>query len=261
MQIVRVVPGRQWHALDDDVVVGWATLFRRPDGRGYLAADAWKDEVTVALLRAAIADVPGDLHSTAAEDDAAQLALLAEVGFAAARREHEYLIPVAGVLAGTTGGGPDGFRIVSAADCDVQRLMRLDDALRQDVPGTDGWVNELESFRDYTFGAPQFDPALYLVAVARDDRYAGLVRLWPANRVPRLGLIGVLRWYRRRGLASALLQAAFRPLAERGVTQVSAEADATDVASVTLLTGLGAERTGGAIELRRPGQRPGRAVS
>jgi ribosomal protein S18 acetylase RimI-like enzyme len=253
VRIVEVVPARQWHALDDDVVVGRATLFRRPDGRAYLAADAWKDEVTVALLRAAIADVPGPLFSTVAEDDEAQLALLTGVGFAEARREHEYLIPVAGVLAGTTGPVPAGFRIVPAAGCDVERLMRLDDALRQDVPGADGWVNELEEFQRYTFGAPQFDPELYLIAVTDDDRYAGLVRLWPANRVPRLGLIGVLRWHRRQGLASALLHAAFRPLAARGVEQVSAEADATNIASVTLLTKLGAARTGGAIELRRPG--------
>jgi ribosomal protein S18 acetylase RimI-like enzyme len=253
VRIVRVVAGRQWHALDDDQVVGRASLSRRPDGRAYLAADAWKDEVTVALLRAAIEDVPGPLHGTVAEDDAAQLALLAGVGFAEVRREHEYLVPVAGVLAGTTGAVPAGFRIVSAAEVDLAGLMRLDDALRQDVPGTDGWVNELESFRDYTFGAPQFDPELYLVAVTDDDRYAGLVRLWPANRVPRLGLIGVLRWHRRQGLAAALLRAAFRPLAARGVEQVSAEADATNVASVTLLTTLGAVRTGGAVELRRPG--------
>jgi RimJ/RimL family protein N-acetyltransferase len=253
VRIVRVVAGRQWHALDDDQVVGRASLFRRPDGRAFLAADAWKDEVTAALLRAAISDVPGDLYSTVDEDDAAQLALLVEAGFAESRREHEYLIPVAGVLAGTTGPVPAGYRIVSAAPADAERLLRLDDALRQDVPGSDGWVNEPAEFREYTFGSPQFDAQLYLVAVTDDDRYAGLVRLWPANRVPRLGLVGVLRRHRRRGLASALLHAAFRPLAARGVEQVSAEADVTNTASVTLLTKLGADRTGGAIELRRPG--------
>lgn len=247
-----MAPGRQWHALADDEVVGRANLFRRPDGRGFLAADAWKDEVTTALLRAAIEDVPGDLYSTVDENDAAQLALLAAVGFAGSRREHEYLIPVEGVLAGTAGRATPGFRIISAADVEVDRLMRLDDALRQDVPGADGWVNELAEFREYTFGR-HFDPELYLVAVTEDDRLAGLVRLWRANRVPRLGLIGVLRWHRRQGLASALLQAAFRPLAARGLGQVSAEADVTNVASVTLLTKLGAVRTGGAIELRRPG--------
>jgi RimJ/RimL family protein N-acetyltransferase len=252
VRIVRVVPGRQWHALDDDEVVGRANVFRRPDGRAFLSADAWKDEVTTALLRAAIEDVPGDLHSTVDENDADQLALLDAAGFAESRREHEYLIPVEGVLAGTAGRETPGIRIVSAAEVDVARLMRLDDELRQDVPGADGWVNELEEFREYTYGSPQFDPELYLVAVTEDDRYAGLVRLWRANRVPRLGLIGVLRWHRRRGLASALLQAAFRPLAARGVEQVSAEADVTNVASVALLTRLGAVRTGGAIELRRP---------
>ncbi|HST66168.1 MAG TPA: GNAT family N-acetyltransferase [Mycobacteriales bacterium] len=253
MRVERIVAGRQWHALDDDVVVGRASLLRRPDGRAFLAADAWKEEVTAALVRTVIEDVPGDLHSTVDENDAPQLELLTAAGFAEVRREHEYLIPVAGVLAGTSGPVPAGFRIVSAAEVDADRLMRLDEALRQDVPGTDGWVNEPAEFRDYTFGSPQFDPELYLVAVTDEGRYAGLVRLWPAHRVPRLGLVGVLRWHRRRGVASALLQAAFRPLAARGVEQVSAEADATNVASVTLLTRLGAERTGGAIELRRPG--------
>lgn len=183
MHIARVVPGRQWHALEDDVVVGRANVFRRPDGRAFLAADAWKDEVTTALLRVAISDVPGDLYSTVDENDAAQRALLDAAGFLESRREHEYLIPVGGVLAGTAGRETPGIRIVSAADVDAERLMRLDDALRQDVPGADGWVGELAEFRSYTFGAPQFDPELYLVAVTDDDRYAGLVRLWRANRV------------------------------------------------------------------------------
>jgi ribosomal protein S18 acetylase RimI-like enzyme len=274
--IVRVVPGRAWHALDDDVVVGRAHLLRRPDGRAFAAADAWREEVTAALFDAVIADVPGPLFSTADENDADQLALLARAGFAEVRREDELVVPVAPELAALPGpaampipvaAGPAtvarpmigsgpmiaaGPMIVSADEKELERLARLDEQLRRDVPGTEGWVNEPAEFRDYTFGAPQFDPELYLVAVAGDD-YAGLVRIWPAARVPRLGLIGVLRWHRRRGLATALLRTAFGALARRGIEQVTAEVDTSNHASAALLAGFGARRTGGTIELRRRG--------
>jgi ribosomal protein S18 acetylase RimI-like enzyme len=249
---VRVVPGRAWHALEEDVVVGRAHLLRRPDGRAFAAADAWREEVTAALLDAVIADVPGPLFSTADENDADQLALLSRAGFAAVRREDELVVPVDPALAATPVPVAAGVRIVSADEKELARLARLDEQLRQDVPGTDGWVNELAEFRDHTFGAPQFDPELYLVAVAGDE-YAGLVRIWPAARVPRLGLIGVLRWHRRSGLATALLRTAFGALARRGAEQVTAEADTTNRAAAALLAGFGARRTGGAVELRRPG--------
>jgi ribosomal protein S18 acetylase RimI-like enzyme len=63
-------------------------------------------------------------------------------------------------------------------------------------------------------------------------------------------MIGVLSAYRRRGLASALLARVFGPLAARGEKIVTAEADATNVASNTLLRKLGG-RVGGSAELRR----------
>jgi ribosomal protein S18 acetylase RimI-like enzyme len=249
--IERVVPNRLWHALDDDQVVGRAHLRRRPDGRAFVAADAWQEPVTRALLDAVAADVPGALYTLAAEDDAGQLALLAAAGYGVVRREDEFVIPIAPALAATAGLVPAGVTIVSADEKESDRLARLDERLRQDVPGTDGWVNDPAEFRDYTFHE-HFDPRLYLVAVV-DGEYAGLVRVWRGTRVPRLGLVGVLRWHRRRGVARALLHAAFTPLAERGIELVSAEADATNGPSQALLATLGARRTGGSVELRRAG--------
>src|ERR1019366_3885607 len=73
---------------------------------------------------------------------------------------------------------------------------------------------------------------------------------------PRLGLIAVLAQYRRRGVARALLGQAFAVLAGRGATSVTGEVDDTNVASVSLLTGLGARRYGGNVELIR--RQPGR---
>src|SRR5262249_28727162 len=85
--IERVVSNRLWHALDDDRVVGRAPLRRRPDDRAFVAADAWLEPVTRALLDAVAADVPGDLHTLAGEDDTDQLALLTAAGYAVLRRE------------------------------------------------------------------------------------------------------------------------------------------------------------------------------
>jgi len=249
VEIARVVPNRLWHALDDDRVVGRAHLRRRPDGRAFVAADAWREPVTRALLDAVAADVPGDLYTLAAEDDADQLSLLAAAGYGMVRREDEFVIPVGPALAATAGPVPPGVAIVPADEKESDRLARLDERLRQDVPGSDGWVNDPEEFRAYAFDE-HFDPRLYLVAVVGGE-YAGLVRVWRGTRVPRLGLVAVLRWHRRRGLARALLHAAFTPLAERGVELVSAEADAANGPSQALLASLGARRTGGAVELRR----------
>jgi RimJ/RimL family protein N-acetyltransferase len=246
VEVTVVAPGRIWHALEDDEVVGRAHVLRRPDGRTFVAVDAWHADVGAELLETVVRAVPGDLYSTTGEDDAVQLALFGLAGFAEVRREDEYVIPVA---AGDSTA--PGCTLVSARDVGVARLARLDDELRQDVPGSGGWQNDLAEFTERTFDPRLFDPRTYLVAV--DDRtgeLAGLVRIWRASRVPRLGLIAVRRPY--RGLATALLHAAFRPLAARGVTQVTAEADATNVPSRTLLARFGARRTGGTVELRRP---------
>jgi ribosomal protein S18 acetylase RimI-like enzyme len=104
-----------------------------------------------------------------------------------------------------------------------------------------------------TYDAPDFDPATYLVAIERaSGRYAGLVRVWNRPGGPRLGLIGVGRLYRRRGLARSLLAQAFGVLHDCGKAEVVAEVDVTNTGSNRLLSGLGAWRIGGFIEMIRP---------
>jgi ribosomal protein S18 acetylase RimI-like enzyme len=75
---------------------------------------------------------------------------------------------------------------------------------------------------------------------------------------PRLGLIATLTQYRRRGVARTLLGRALAVLAARGDTSVVAEVDDTNVASLSLLTGRGARRYGGNVELIR--RQPGRSA-
>jgi hypothetical protein len=76
------------------------------------------------------------------------------------------------------GALPAGMSLVSADAVDEDGLRLLDEALRQDVPGSDGWVNDPQEFREYTFSEWRFDPATYLVAV--DD--ASPVLTWSASR-------------------------------------------------------------------------------
>jgi ribosomal protein S18 acetylase RimI-like enzyme len=136
--------------------------------------------------------------------------------------------------------------------------MILDCAIRADIPGSEGWRPDPRWFREETYDSPFFDPLTYRVALD-GDRYVGLARVWRAAPAPpgaaplqRLGCVGVLAGYRRRGLARALIAAAFAPLHARGVTAVTAEVDAGNTASNGLMASLGGTVTGGTIELRRP---------
>lgn len=251
--VVRVVRTRMWHALVDDEVAGKAHVVRRPDRRYFVAIDAWRDEVFDALLDAVIDDLPHELSTIAAEADADELGRWTRRGFAARRSEDEYEIPVA-ASEGRSAPVPAGYRLSSAADCDIDLavLRRLDDDLRQDVPGTRGWVNDPDEFLAQTVQSPLFHPATSLVAVEEaSGAYAGLVRLLVARRWAKLGLVGVRPDHSRRGLGRALVATAFRPLRDIGVDLVLTEADATNEPARALLTGFGARRTGGTFELVR----------
>lgn len=251
---VRVVQGTTasglvWRALDRDVLIGEVTELVRPDGKRFLQLGACRDDAYRPLLSAMRTDLPGPLFVSVDEVDTPRLSALARLGFQAVRHESDYSIPVdvAWERLGTA-TAPDGVELRSAAEVDPDRLRQLDDDLRQDVPGTDGWRWDPGDFLEQTFDASAFDPALYWIAIY-DGQYVGLVRVWDGPSCPRLGLVAVSRGYRRGGLARALLARAFRTLHARGVPAVDAEADDGNDASVNLLKSLGAERTGGSVEL------------
>lgn len=254
---MRASPGLVWRALDGDQVTGVITAFLRPDDRWFVRLDADSRAGSCAPLLAAVAHSTSELlYTTVEETDHRALRLLADLGFTVNRRESTYVIPTDPRLTGLQDTAePEGLIIISAVDACEDELRLLDDTLRQDVPGTDGWKWDPGDFREQTFG-DQFDPATYLVAVDADrGDYIGLVRVWAKPGRPRLGLIAMLRSHRRQGLASALLGRAFRVLNERGQAEVTAEVDDTNIASRTLLQRLGAGRDGGSVEMVRGGSR------
>ena len=253
MRIARREPELVWRALAGNEEVGVVRALVRPDDRCFVRLESVSPDAYEPLLEAVAEELGRALHVTVEEDDDELRGVYAQHGFVVQRRESEYLIPtnpdVTGLRAVAT---PPGFVLLDADQVAESRLRALDDALRQDVPGADGWRWDEAGFREETFDSPAFDPATYLVAVAQPSGdYAGLVRVWNNRTGPRLGLIAVLAPYRRRGLARALLAHAFGVLDSRGASHVSAEVDDANIPSRTLLAALGAHRTGGALELVR----------
>jgi GNAT superfamily N-acetyltransferase len=233
-----------WIAWRDGQVIGALRPWRSPDGKLRL----FFDRTEPAAYEALIAKVDGPCLTSVDETNQPVVRALRDLGFEPVRREVQLEIPVTR----TAYGLPPGYRVISAADTNVWDLMALDDALRNDVPGAEGWESDEAGFREQTYDSPFFDPEAYLVALAADDTYAALVRIWNGPRpLPRLGLIGVLAAHRRLGLAKSLLSTAFNVLATRGTPVVTAEADDSNTASLHLLHTFGATEVGAELELAR----------
>jgi GNAT superfamily N-acetyltransferase len=197
--------GRDWWlAWDGNRVVGLMQPWLRPDNKqalffGPCAPGAY------ALFAA---QIPGAVVTVLDTAEQVPLDELADAGFTTMRFEDRYSIPVRPLDAPI----PPGLRIISAADTELKLLMALDCALREDVPGSAGWQPDATWFREETYDSPYFDPSTYLVALD-GEKYVGLVRIWNGPQpLPRLGLIGLLPAYRRRGLAKALISRAFTAL-------------------------------------------------
>jgi ribosomal protein S18 acetylase RimI-like enzyme len=250
--VLRVQHSCEWVASNDGREVGRLSALRRPNARWFVACDTWFDAVHDALVMSAAEDLQQDLYASVNETDEESLARHIASGFAVQRREVEFTIPVARALQSLGAPKPPtGYRLMSAAEIDEVDLRILDDVLREDVPGSDGWVNQPQEFREYTFAA-HFDRTAYLVAVDDGGNSVGLVRIWKTPLPRRLGLIAVIREHRRHGLARALVASALQAVEVQGVTSVAAEVDAENAPSLALFDRMGAERTGGTVELCRP---------
>ena len=171
-------PALTWRALDGDLVAGEVSARLRPDNRWFVYFDTWRADACPPLADAVARDLGRDLFVTLEDAEYDALDACAQAGFAVHRRESYYRIPTDPAVTGLAGAVlPAGLDVLSAADADIGRLRLLDDALRQDVPGCEGWRWDAEQFRAETF-SPFFDPATYLVAA---DRASGRVRRAGAN--------------------------------------------------------------------------------
>ncbi|GLW27584.1 GNAT family N-acetyltransferase [Actinoplanes regularis] len=240
----RVAPG-QWHALEDDLVVGRGEASRRPDGRMFVSIDAWHDVAFDRLAAAMLAALPRPLHTVVDEADLDLTARWRRAGFTVRRREWEYAVPTDPRVTGLDSvPPPTGVTIKAFGSAEQAPLHALDRAIRDEVDAGPGWPDMPAE----VLARPVLDPSKCAVA-AESGRYVGLLRIAMVPRLPRIGLIAVLAGHQRRGIARALLAHALGALHHIGKQTAAAEVTESNVAATALFEGVGGRRTGGNLEL------------
>ncbi|MEU1481290.1 GNAT family N-acetyltransferase [Streptomyces sp. NPDC005760] len=248
--MVTRVADRQWHALDDDLVVGRGHAQHRPDGRLFVSIDAWHDAAFDRLAEAMVAELPAPLHTVVDEADVELTAAWRRSGFTFRRREWEYAVPTDPRVTGLDGVlPPSGVTLVPAGQADEGLLRALDRAIRDEVEATVGWTSMPAEVIAFPEGDTVVDPSKYAVAAA-PDHYLGLIRVVTVIR-PRIGLVAVRAGEQRRGIARALLAHALGTLHRSGFTAAWAEVQESHHAASALFHGIGAQPMSSNLELVR----------
>ncbi|MGW2381005.1 GNAT family N-acetyltransferase [Streptomyces sp. NPDC001658] len=248
--MITRVADRQWHALQDDLVVGRGHAAHRPDGRLFVSIDAWHDTTFDRLAEAMLAQLPAPLHTVVDEADVELTAAWRRAGFTVRRREWEYVVPTDPRVTGLHDVlPPSGVTIVPAGAADERLLRAVDRAIREEVEATVGWQSMPAEVITLPEGETIVDPSKYAVA-ATPDRYLGLIRVVTAIR-PRIGLIAVRAGEQRRGIGRALLAHALGTLHRSGFTEAWAEAHESNRAASALFEGVGARPASSNLELVR----------
>ncbi len=246
-------PRARWFAQDGGTVAGVATARLRPDQRMFLRFVVTDPAAYEPLVSAADAVLRCAITTHVDGSAERDLAALAAAGFEREMVGEVYRVRFDRALrllrrAWT----PTGYRLEAADAVYEDELFALDNALRNLVPGTDGWAGDREAFRQ-ELRSPEFDASAYLVAVEDDsDRLVGLVRIWRNPSGPRLGLIGVLPRHRAQPLAAALLKTALTAAAGWGFDELISETSPANPHTYPRLRRMGAVPVGSFVQLVRP---------
>ena len=121
----------------------------------------------------------------------------------------------------------DGHQLKAEFPDDWQhRWWRLNEFIGADVPSVDPWVEQpFEDFVKKRLAGPTFDLACWQFAMA-DNELIGLTGLRPSKGEPTaagISLTGVVRTYRRRGVARALKVQSARMAQGRGIHRIVTE--------------------------------------
>ncbi|MFI7010871.1 GNAT family N-acetyltransferase [Streptomyces sp. NPDC050145] len=247
--VISRVADHQWHALEDDLVVGRGEAWRRHDGRLFLGIDVWRDALFGPLVEAVLAGLPRPLYTVVDEADADLVSRWEHAGFTAARRERVYIVPTDPQVTGLgTVRPPSGVTLLPFGAPQRDPLRELDRAVRDEVGASVGWQEMPAEVLPRLDDAVVTDPTKYTVA-QESGRYVGLLRLAPVPRQPRIGLLAVRADCWRRGVARALLAEVLGSLHASGAESVSAEVGERNEAALALFESVGAERAGGNVEM------------
>ncbi|GHF14689.1 ribosomal-protein-alanine N-acetyltransferase [Streptomyces spiralis] len=249
--MITRVADRQWHALDDDLVVGRGHAEHRPDGRLFVSIDAWHDAAFDRLAEAMLAALPTPLYTVVDEADAELTTAWRRAGFTIRRREWEYVVPTDPQVTGLEAVlPPSGVTIVPAGQADESLLREADRAIRDEVEASVGWWQSMPAeVIPRLEGDTIVDLSKY-AAAAGPDRYLGLIRVVRVKR-PRIGLVAVRAGEQRRGIARALLAHALGTLHRSGAPAAWTEIHESNQAASALFQGIGARPMGSNLELVR----------
>ncbi|MEV0703647.1 GNAT family N-acetyltransferase [Saccharopolyspora sp. NPDC050389] len=247
--VITRVAERQWHAVEDDRVVGRGDASPRPDGRIFLSIDSWHGAVFDQLADAMLAGLPTPLYTLVDEADLELTSSWARAGFTTRRREWEYLVSTDPRVTGLDSvPPPSGVTIVPVGAAQEGPLREVYNTIRAEVEATVGWESMPTEVIHRPVGAAPHDPSKYAVA-AESGRYVGLVRVAARRRHARIGLVAVRADLRRRGIARALLAHMLGSLHHSGIETASAEVDESNGAALALFEGIGARRASSNLEL------------
>src|SRR5699024_7878247 len=135
----------------------------RPDGQWQLRLPG--DESSwPAVLATLPAEITGAVL-TLGEGEADET--LAAFGFVPTRTEQLWQAPVAGLV-----GVIESPRhtLVSVTGCDLARVAELENSVRAQIPGAQGWVGTVSDLQE-SLADDEFDPELYLVPCGDRDRH------------------------------------------------------------------------------------------
>ena len=224
-------------------VVGYLDFFTEDDEHFVADVRTLEREAADVLIDTAERRAAGGrIHGVVHGDDELMRATYENGGYTLVRHSFQMRIELDGEVPKPQ--WPDGLVVRNFRPGDAERVC----AAQQDA-FADHWdfhPQSFEQWRVFTIDRHDFDPSLWWLVEDGDQLVAVALNWWHASGDPEFGwvqILGVRPAWRRRGLATALLQQSFRTFRERGATRVG--------------LGVDAENTTGAVGLyERAGMRP-----
>ena len=223
-------------AEEDGRLRGYLDGLTRPDGEANeLFAVALDPEAASALLAAAEERVgSGVLHVVSQGGDPVLPSVLGECGWSPVRQTFQMRIELDGDMPEPT--WPEGISVRRFRPGEERRVYEANN-----IAFAEDWYFHpfpFEEWEAFHFGRPGHDSELWWLAGDGDDLAGYSLNSWHFSGDPQLGRIGslgVMPAYRRRGLGEALLRHSFRDFRDRGATRVALGVDADNTAGAVRL--------------------------
>lgn len=203
------------------------------EGRAWVGVQGRPSTALLDWAEGRAAEMGARLFSGAWASNDSLLATLEERGFGIVRHSHRMEIDFAQPV--PSADWPEGVVVRTFQPGDERTFYEVHQETFEDT-----WEPIRETYEGWAhwlMQPPDFQPELWFLALAGDES-AGLAICHQHTTRPELGWVGILgvrRPWRRRGVARALLLHAFRQFADRGLRGAGLGVDATSVTGANKL--------------------------